>query len=135
MTSKPETSRRSRLADERGGSRVNFLLLVVIIGLVAYAGYNFVPVAYNASLYKDYMQDIVNKAAYPPGQTRDWVESQLRAGSREYNIPPDADINVAIMNGQLEARVRWTRPIQMPGFTYQYKFDYTARSSSFVNPQ
>ncbi len=134
MTYAQETRRRSRRTGERGGARLNFLILIVIIGLLAYAAYNFVPVAYQASLYKVYMQDIVNKAAYPPGQTRDWVEAQLRAGSREYDVPPDADISVVVMNGQLEARVRWVRPIQMPGFVYQYKFDHTARSSSFVNP-
>ncbi len=136
MRRSQHASRRIGLRDERGGARLNFLILVIVIGLLGYAGYNYVPVVYHASLYKDYMQDTVNKAAYPPGQTREWVEAQLRARIREYDsIPPDAHIEVANINGQLEAHVQWTRPVQMPGFVYQYKFDHAARSSSFVNPQ
>ena len=29
------------------------------------------------------MQQTVNKAAYPPGQTAEWVESQLRAATKD----------------------------------------------------
>lgn len=120
---------------ESGGARLNFLLIVAVIVVVAYAAYNYVPVAYNAFLYKDRMQEVVNKAAYPPGQTIAWVEAQLRASAEEHDLPADMKVNVQKQNGQIVARVLWTQPVNLPGFTYDYEFDHTARSSGFVNPQ
>ena len=35
-------------SDERGGARLKFLVVMAILGLLAYAGYLYIPVAYNA---------------------------------------------------------------------------------------
>src|SRR3954468_21485173 len=102
---------RGPRAGEMGGSRVNFLIIAVIIAVAAYSAYNYAPVAYNAYLFKDYMQETVNKAAYPPGQTADWVEQQLRAAAKEYDLPPDMRVNVQNEDGHIAARVTWTRPV------------------------
>jgi hypothetical protein len=118
---------------ERGGSRLNFLIVVALIGLVAYAAYNYVPVAYKAFLFKDFMQETVDKAAYPPGQTVGWAEAQLRAKGKELDLPEDATYTVQKENNHVVARVRWSRPIPMPGFVYDYDFDHTAKSSGFLN--
>jgi hypothetical protein len=117
---------------ERGGARLNFLIVVALIALVGYAAYNYVPVAYNAFLFKDFMQETVDKAAYPPGQPMSWVESQLRAKAEEYELPDDASYAVQNQNNHVVARVRFTRPIPMPGFVYDYAFDHTAKSSGFI---
>jgi hypothetical protein len=126
--------RRTR-AGERGGSRLNFLIVATIIALAAYSAYNYAPVAYQAFLFRDYMQETVNKAAYPPGQANEWIAQQLRASAKQYDVPEDALINVQKEEGQIVVRVQWTRPVKLPGYTYQYKFDHTARSSGFINPQ
>ena len=117
---------------ERGGARFNFAVLLLIIALAAYSAYNYAPVAYNAFLYKDFMQETVNKAAYPPVKSNEWVAYQLRAAAREYDLPEDADIKVRNENGRIVAHVTWTRPIQLPGYVYEYDFDHTARSSGFI---
>ena len=120
---------------ERGGARLNFILVAVVIALAGYSAYNYAPVAYDAFLFKDFMQETVNKAAYPPGQTNDWVTQQLRAAAKDYDLPTDMTVNVQREEGHITARVQWSRPVQLPGYTYEYKFDHTARSSGFINPQ
>lgn len=122
-------------AGELGGARFNFILVALVIALVGYSTYNFAPVAYNAYLFKDFMQQTVNKAAYPPGQTNEWVATQLRAAAKEYNLPQDANISVQKQEGRIAVRVQWSRPVQMPGFVYDYRFDHTVSSSGFINPQ
>ena len=119
---------------ERGGARLSFLIVVALVALVGYAAYNYVPVAYNAFLFKDFMQETVNKAAFPPGQSVGWVESQLRAKAKEFDLPDDTAYTVQNQENRVVARVRWSRPIPMPGFIYEYDFDHTARSSGFINP-
>ena len=123
---------QARRRGERGGSRFNLIVVLLVIGLAAYSAYNYAPVAYNSYLYKDYMQETVNRAAYPPAKSSDWVAQQLRAATEEYNLPRDADVRVQNENGRISARVTFTRPVQLPGYIYEYNFDYTARSSGFI---
>lgn len=125
----PSGSRR--IAEQRGGARLNFLIVVAVIAAAAYVGYQYVPVAYNASLFKVFMQDTVDKAAIT-SRTAEWVENELRANAPSYGVPPDAAITVQRNEGRLEARVRWTRPIPLPGYIHQYNFDHTVSSSNFL---
>ena len=118
---------------ERGGARFNFIVVILLIALAAYSAYNYAPVAYRSYRFKDYMQEVVNKAAYPPGQTTDWVTQQLRAGAKEYGVPDDAEVKVQKEEGRITAQVTWTEPVQFPAYTYEYNFDYTAHSSGFIN--
>ena len=117
---------------ERGGARFNFVAVILVIALAAYSAYNYAPVAYNAYLYKDYMQETVNKAAYPPPKSSAWVAQQLRAAAKGYDLPEDADIQVETEEGRIVAHVTFTRDIQLPGYVYEYNFDHTVRSSGFI---
>ena len=131
MNSFPETRRRRPVANERGGSRLNLIITLVIIGLIAYAAYQYLPVSYHAYLFKDTMQETVNLAA-GAGRETDWVKNRLRESAAENDLPPDALIDVQTREGRIEARVRWTRNITLPGYIYQYNFDHTATSSTFL---
>jgi hypothetical protein len=134
MTTSPET-RLSRCAcGERGGSRLNLIITLAIIGLVGYSAFQYMPVAYHAYLFKDAMQETVNLAA---GSNRDvdWVKSKLRESAKENDLPQDAVIDVQTREGRIEARVRWVRNIALPGYVYQYHFDHTEMSSTFLAPR
>ena len=120
-------------AGERGGSRLNLIIILAVIALGAYSAYNYAPVSYHAFILKDFMQDTVNTAAYPPGQSNEWIAAQFRKTLKEYDLPENAYLNVQKESGQLVARVQWTRPVKLPGYTYQYTFDHTVRSSGFIN--
>ncbi|MDQ3920166.1 MAG: hypothetical protein M3348_17010 [Acidobacteriota bacterium] len=117
---------------ERGGARFNFVALVLVIALAGYSAYSYAPVAYDAYRFKDFMQEVVNKAAYPPPKSGQWVTEQLRAAGDEYDLPEDAQINVQNENGRIAAHVTYTRLVRLPGYTYEYNFDHTARSSGFI---
>lgn len=120
-------------ASERGGSRLNLIIILAVIALGAYSAYNYAPVSYNAFLLKDYMQDTVNRAAYPPGQSNEWVTQQLRKAAKDYGLSENPNIEVQRESGQIIARVQWTHPVKLPGYIYQYTFDHTVRSSGFIN--
>ncbi|HEY0078416.1 MAG TPA: hypothetical protein VGB73_07195 [Pyrinomonadaceae bacterium] len=121
-------SRRCR-GGERGASRLSLIFLLALLALAVYVGYLFVPVAYQASLYKVYMQDTVDKAV-ATGKPAAWVEEQLKSGGGDYDVPDDAVFKVENRDGYLEANARFTHFISLPGYTYEYDFDHTVRSSS-----
>src|SRR5688572_20571857 len=88
---------------ERGSARLKFLVVMVILGAIAYASYLYVPVAYNAYLFKDLMQQKVNAAMalnYPPN----WVKEQLVRSAPEYQVPADAEITPAVQDKRMEVR-------------------------------
>ena len=120
----------SARTSERGGARLKFLVVAVILGALAYAGYQYVPVAYQAYLFKDLMQQRVDAAA-ALGRPPTWVKDQLSKSAPEYNVPADAEIEPAKQGDRIEVRVRFSRPIEFPGYVYQYEFDHTAKSTEF----
>lgn len=124
-------TRAGSRASERGGARLKFLVVAAVLCLVAYSGYVFLPVAYYAYLYKDLMQhnvDVASVSGYPPT----WVKDQLTKSASEYHVPPDAAITVTQEENRVVARVQFTTPIPFPGFTFNYPFDHTAKSTAFL---
>jgi len=117
---------------EQGGARLKFILVVGIIAVVAYAAFQFIPVFFQAYQIKDLMQHDVDTAValgHPPS----WIKDQLAKSFPEYGIPADAVIAPAQQDNRLEVRVQYTQPIQFPGFVYNYEFDHTAKSATFLS--
>lgn len=116
---------------ELGGARAKFLIVILVLATLAYIGYLYIPVAYDAYLYKDLMQHNVD-VAVTQGYQPSWVLEQLTKAAREYNVPPNAIITPVQRDNRIEVRVQFTRPIPLPGYTYQYEFDHTAKSTAFL---
>ena len=116
---------------EQGSARLKFLVVVIVIGAVAYAGYMYVPVAYNAYLFKDLMQQKAN-AAVGLGHPPTWVKEQLIKSAPDYNIPADVEITPAVQDKRMEVRAQYSQAIEFPGYTYLYNFDHTVKSTDFL---
>lgn len=119
-------------ASEQGGARLKFLIVAATIAVVAYAGYQFIPVAYQAYQLKDLMQHDVDTAA-AMGKPPAWVKEQLVKSSADYGIPADAVIEPQQQDNRMEVRVAFKQPIEFPGFVYSYEFDHTAKSGTFLS--
>jgi len=120
-----------RRTSERGGARLQFLIVMIVIVTCAYAGYLYVPVAYQANTYKDLMQhyaDVAGSTGYPAS----WAGAQLVKSAPEYSIPPNAIITPAVRDQRIEIRVQYVKPIEFPGYTYNYEFDHTVKSTAFL---
>jgi len=118
-------------SNERGGSRLQFLVTMVVLASIGYAGYLYVPVAYQAYLYKDLMQhyaDVAGAQGYQPS----WAGDQLVKSEAEYDVPANAIITPVARDNRIEVRVQFARPIEFPGYTYIYEFDHTVKSTAFL---
>jgi hypothetical protein len=117
---------------ERGGAQLKFLIVITLIGATAYSGYLYIPVAYQAYAQRDLMQHFVD-VAIAQGYPESWVNDQLMKNAAEFNIPTDATITPLLRENRMEVRVHYIKPIEFPGYTYNYEFDYTAKSAAFLN--
>lgn len=119
-------------AHESGGSRLSFLIVMALLIIGGLSAYRYVPVAYEAAEFKTEMQKTVDGAG-AMGRTADWVTGEIVKNYPLYNVPPDADLKVdRLAKGGYQATVKFTRPIQVLGFTYDYHFDKTVTTTGFL---
>jgi len=117
---------------QQGGARLKLTIFIVIFALVIYGGYLYIPVAVDSYYFKDIMQNKVDMAV-TQGYDSNWVTEQLKKNGKDYNVPDNAAISAAQKEGRMEVHVQFSRPISLPGYTYNYEFDYTAKSTAFLN--
>jgi len=117
---------------ERGNANLKFLIVMTVMGACAYAGYLYIPVAYQAHNFKDLMQHYVDVAS-AEGRPPAWAGEQIIKSFREYEVPPDALIAPNKRDNRIEVRIQYVKPVEFPGYTYKYEFDYTARSTAFLD--
>ena len=122
---------RMHRSGERGSASLKFVIVMALLGALAYAGYLYVPVAFQANAYKDLMQhyaDVAASQGYPPS----WTGEQLRKNGPEYSVPENAIITPVARDSRIEVRVQFVRVVDFPGYPYNYEFDYTAKSTAFL---
>ena len=125
---------------ERGGAGVKFLIVFVVIVLAAHAGYNYVPVAYDAESLKTEMQTAVVQGLALPGKVSpvDNVKARIQRAMQINNAPADAVVEVKQAGNSLTAHVAYTKPVNLLPFglyKYNYTFDHTATPTGFLLKQ
>jgi len=125
---------------ERGGAATKLVIVLLLIVLIANAGYHFIPVAYAGESLKQDMQTAVvqgqaSSGGLPPVET---VKRKINLSIQSNNIPLDADVEVRQSNGTISAHVAYTQEISVLPFgiyNYQYEFDHTATPVGFLTKQ
>ena len=123
---------QTRRSTERGSANLKFLIVMAIICSSAYAGYLYVPVAYSAHTFKELMQHYADVAS-AQGKTPAWAAEQLKTTFSEYGVPDDATVTSAVRENRIEVRVQFVKPIEFPGYTFNYEFDQTVKSTAFLD--
>ncbi|HSE17142.1 MAG TPA: hypothetical protein VLB46_08810 [Pyrinomonadaceae bacterium] len=116
---------------ERGSANLKFLVVMAVLVVSAYAGYLYVPVAYQANTFKDLMQHYAD-VAVAQGYAPSWAQEQLMKSAPEYEVPANASITSAQRDNRIEVRVQYVKAIEFPGYTYNYEFDHTVKSTAFL---
>ena len=123
---------QTRRSTERGGANLKFLMVMAFLGVSAYAGYLYVPVAFSAHTFGDLMQHYVDVAS-TEGKTPEWAAEQLVKNFKDYSVPADAVVTPSKRDSRIELRVQYVTPIEFPGYTYNYEFDKTVKSTAFLD--
>lgn len=128
---------KNRLS-ERGSVRTKFLLTIVVLFLIANAGLNFIPVAYQGESFKQEMHTAVVQGLANPstaGKVTEVIKTKLQRAARENDLPVDTFMEIKQNGNQIHAHVYYIKPIQILPFgayTYNYEFDHTATPVGFL---
>lgn len=125
---------------ERGSAGVKFVAVFAVILLVAHAGYNYVPIAYEAESVKTDMNTAVLQGMALPGKLSivDNVKARIQKTLTVNNVPADAILEVKQAGNSLSARVAYSKQINLLPFgiyKYTYTFDHTATPTGFLLKQ
>ena len=122
---------------ERGSAGIKLAVTLVILFLIANAGFNFIPVAYSGENFKQEMQTAVVYGTALPGSVDPIAATKIRlqrAAATE-NLPPSAIIDVKRAGNALRAHVVYSQQISILPFgiyVYDYQFDHTATPTGFL---
>jgi hypothetical protein len=122
---------------ERGSAGVKFLAVLAVILLVANAGYQYLPVAYNAENLKAEMQTAVLQGIALPGKVNpvENVKVRIHKAIQLNDIPPDAQVEVKQAGNAISAHVVYAQDVNLLPFgiyRYHYQFDHTATPTGFL---
>ena len=125
---------------ERGSAGVKFAIFLTGLILAAHAGYNYVPVAYDAESMKTEMSTAVLQGLALPGKLNpvDNVKAKLQRAAQINQLPPDTVIDVKQNGNVITAHVIYTKPVSILPFgmyNYNYQFDHTATPTGFLLKQ
>ena len=122
---------------ERGAGRLKLIVVLAVVVSIAYMGFQYVPVAYQAYQFKQMMDDSTETAS-AGGKSIEWLKNQIKAGANDYSVPPDSFkmSEPVVRDGRIEVTAQFTRPVNiLPFWTYNYTFEHTAKSSTFLAPK
>ena len=125
---------------ERGSAGVKFAITLAVIFLVANAGYNYVPVAYEAESVQTEMQTAVLQGLALPGKLNpvENVKARIQRAFVQNGVPNDAFLDVKQTGNSITARVTYIKQVNILPFgiyKYAYQFDHTATPSGFLLKQ
>jgi hypothetical protein len=127
-------------SSEQGSAKVKLVIVLLVLFLIANAGYNYIPVAYEGANFKQEMQTaVVQGMAVPPGvKISDMVKGKLQKAMASNNIPPDAFVQVQQANNTVQAHVAYSKQVNMLPFgiyKYNYQFNHIATPTGFLMKQ
>ena len=125
---------------ERGGAGVKLVLVLLGLFIVGHGLINYIPVAYNGASFQEEMQTaVVQGTALPTGSNPlATVKARIKRVAAASDIPPDAFMEVKQVSNVIQARVVYSKQVDILPFglyTYQYNFDHTASPSGFLAKQ
>jgi len=125
---------------ERGAAGIKLVVALTVVFLAAHAGYNYIPVAYDAESVKTEMNTAVLQGLALPGKLNvvDNVKARLMRTFAANNVPADAILEVKQAGNNLTARVAYQKQVNILPFglyRYNYNFDFTATPTGFLLKQ
>jgi hypothetical protein len=130
----------NRRSQERGSAGAKLMLVLMVMVLAAHAGYNYIPVAYNAQSLRGDMDTAILQGMALPGKISpvDNVKERIAKALIVNNAPQGATLDVKQAGNGLIARVTYTKPVNILPFgmyKYNYVFDYTSTPTGFLLKQ
>ena len=122
--------RTRRHAGQAGEGKIGCIFWLLLLAIVVLAGWKMIPVKIASSELYDHM---VETAKWGGNAPTDQIERNLFNKARELELPVDKkDVKVERIRGQIIMEVKYTVPVQFPGYTYNWDFDQVVKRDIYI---
>jgi len=115
---------RSNQTRERGGSKLNLLITLIVLGALAFTAIKIVPVYVEAYQFQDSIEAESRFAltGYPK-KSLDDIKDDIFKKVQELDIPAKReDIRLNVTNGSVEIGLDYTVPIDLKFYQFNLQF-------------
>lgn len=114
---------------ERGESQFGCLVGLVLLLIAGVMAYKLIPVKIKAAD----MRETVTDEAKSAGQHSDAIMmKRILAKAQELELPvAEENVEIRRANEAIRVEVKYTVPVEFPGYTYQWNFHHRAENPIF----
>ncbi len=122
---------------ERGAAGAKLLFALLGLVLLANAGFNYVPVAYQGESFKQDMDGAIIKGTNIPTSRKpvDAVKVNIRNAALSNGIPEDVIIDVKQTGNAITGFVKYSKNVELLPFglyVHTYHFEHTSAPTGFL---
>jgi len=119
---------RSKKSSERGGAKFNFLLTVLVLGAMGYAGFKVVPAYVNDYQFQDFIQQESRFAlAGYPRKSPDDLRNDVIKKAKELDLPlKSEDIRVSVSNTNVDISADYSITFDLSVYQWTHDFHHHA---------
>jgi Flp pilus assembly protein TadG len=117
---------------ERGNATAKFLVVIVLLFLIGYGGYNYLITWYQCAEVQTAMKESIDRAnmsSMATDRDPEKIKQYIQRKGASNNMPADAVIKIEKSENGVAARVQFTRDVAILPFNlynYKYVFNQTA---------
>lgn len=119
----------SRNGRERGEGRMGCLVGLVLLCMAGLVAYRMIPIKVKTAELRDAVYD----AAKSAGQLNDkQIHGTIMAKAQQLELPVnEGDVVVKRTPNNIRVNVKYTVPVEFPGYTYNWNFNHKAENPLF----
>jgi hypothetical protein len=123
---------------QKGSAGSNLLIVLVVLGLVGHAAYNYIPVGFNGENMKQEMHTaVLSGSAISGGKVNaaDVTKNRIMKFAQDNGFPTDLTIDSKMSGSVISSTVRYSQDVNILPFgiyKYKYQFNHTATPAGFI---
>jgi len=123
---------RVKKSGERGGAKFNFLLTVLVLGTLGYAGFKVVPAYVDDYQFQDFIQQESRFAlAGYPKKSPDDIRNDVIKKARELDLPlKSEDIRISVSPTSVDVSADYSVTFDLSVYQWSHDFHHHADNHS-----
>jgi hypothetical protein len=120
-----------RRTAERGEGKLGCIFWFVVLAIGAMIAWKAVPVKMHSAELYDYMDELARFSAAK--DTPEQLQKKILTKAFELDLPLDKDhVHVEKMGERVKMTASYTVPLEFPGYTYHWNFDFQLDRQLFL---
>ncbi len=121
----------TRRSLQRGEGNIGCIFWSLALAVAVMIAWKMVPIKVATAEFHDFMDDQARIAGNV--RSAEPIRKAILLKARELDIPVDPkDLVINLDRERIKMQVQYTIPVEFPGFTYDWEFEYAERFNIYI---